>query len=457
MNGNPIKQEKLFTQNNTKFIHKGMKCPHCNIEHPEGTKFCPETGKKMPSIVGCTNKDCPNYGRNDLPTHYKFCPECGALLLSLHEKNISREIVRRQEDVKKCPYDDIEFFRDGMAVVRKNGKYGYIDKNGKEVIECKYDFAEHFREELALVKDGNYMFIDKRGDVIFKLDDSFEFYGLNNGFSEGLCKVCRFENRIIDSSDEDDDSVKIGFVDRTGKLVIDCQFDHASDFHNGRALVWDDGVEDDYEHESVNFRFIDKEGKEVTGSFDSATEFRDGYAAIQIETIPQRHGNYKTRIIDVNGKNVYKLDMHDPLRRNLFSESQTNYGLHDKIFRYSYREWIDLETGKKEACSHNDFCMSKYGFFDGLVAVQDRQGKWGFMNVDGDVMINCQFDNEYAPAFSEGLACVKQNGLWGYIDKTGEVVIPYQYIEASSFGNDRAIVRKDNMLMVIDNKGNRIV
>ena len=24
-----------------------MKCPHCNQEHPEGTKFCPETGKSM--------------------------------------------------------------------------------------------------------------------------------------------------------------------------------------------------------------------------------------------------------------------------------------------------------------------------------------------------------------------------------------------------------------------------
>lgn len=24
-----------------------MKCPHCNNEHPEGTKFCPETGKNL--------------------------------------------------------------------------------------------------------------------------------------------------------------------------------------------------------------------------------------------------------------------------------------------------------------------------------------------------------------------------------------------------------------------------
>lgn len=58
-----------------------MKCPHCNQEHFEGTKYCPETGKKMPApIIGCPNKDCPNFGRSDIPSHYKFCPECGAKL-----------------------------------------------------------------------------------------------------------------------------------------------------------------------------------------------------------------------------------------------------------------------------------------------------------------------------------------------------------------------------------------
>ena len=429
-----------------------MKCPHCNQEHPKGTKFCPETGKEMPTpIIGCPNKDCPNYGSSNIPAHYKFCPECGSPIVSSCEIDISQRNNGQHTDAKTCPYDGIGLFHEGLACVRKNGKYGYIDKFGIEIIECKYDIAETFREGLALVNDGRWKFVDKGGRVALQVNDCLDFYGFNNGFSEGLCKV---GNKIEDDSD-DDDSAKIGFIDKTGKLVIDCQFDHASDFHNGRALVWDDG--DDYEHDGVNFRFIDVDGYEIIGSFDGATEFRNGYAIIQIETLPKRRGNYKTRVIDVDGKDIYKLDMHDPLRRNLFSECQTNYGLHDKVFRYSFREWIDLETGKKYAYSHNDFSLSKYGFFEGLSAVQDRQGKWGFMNVNGDVIINCQFDNEYDPAFSEGLACVKQRGLWGFIDRTGKVVIPYQYTEAGGFSEGRAVVRKTDVLMIIDNKGNRIV
>ena len=54
-----------------------MKCPHCNQEHPEGTKYCPYTGKEMPeSMLSCPNPDCVNYGRSILPNDYKFCPIC---------------------------------------------------------------------------------------------------------------------------------------------------------------------------------------------------------------------------------------------------------------------------------------------------------------------------------------------------------------------------------------------
>ena len=55
-----------------------MKCPHCNGEHPDGYRFCPETGEKiMPQFKACTNEDCPDYGKYILPLDAKFCPRCG--------------------------------------------------------------------------------------------------------------------------------------------------------------------------------------------------------------------------------------------------------------------------------------------------------------------------------------------------------------------------------------------
>ena len=49
-------------------------------------------------------------------------------------------------------------------MVEKNGKRGYIDKTGSEVVPCKYDKAFGFSEGLAKVKkSGKYGFIDKTG------------------------------------------------------------------------------------------------------------------------------------------------------------------------------------------------------------------------------------------------------------------------------------------------------
>lgn len=51
-----------------------------------------------------------------------------------------------------------------------------------------------------------------------------------------------------------DSNGKYGFIDRTGKLVISCQWKDARDFNDGIAYVQDDkGV----------WKFIDKTGKVV--------------------------------------------------------------------------------------------------------------------------------------------------------------------------------------------------
>lgn len=423
-----------------------MKCPHCNEVHPDDTKFCPETGKKM--MRCCPNEGCTSHAQFIIPITYKYCPECGTSLLPTNG-NSSHDMSCQKKSVETGTYDRIDSFYDGMAVVQKGKRYGFIDIIGKEVIECKYDFADNFSEGLAYVHfGGKKIFIDKKGEVAFQLNDCFDLYGLSGGFCEGLCKVGK--NMGDNNSYEDDEIIKTGFIDRTGDLVIDCQFDGASNFYNGRALVWDI-EEDDYNGKAINYRFIDVYGDEVIGSFYKASKFCDGYAVVQEEKRPK---NYKTWIIDTNGKTIRKIDTHYSLEYS----SYDNCGLHEGVFFYSYHKWIDLVTGiEHELNPQNNLSISKYGFFEGLAAVQDRQGKWGFMNVDGDVIINCQFDNEYDPAFSEGLACVKKDGLWGFIDKEGKVVIPYQYAEESIFREGRAVVRKNDTLIIIDKNGNRIV
>jgi hypothetical protein len=58
-----------------------------------------------------------------------------------------------------------KFDDDGLAEVELNGKQGFIDKTGKEIIPCKYDKAWYFSEGLACVRlDGERIYIDKQGN-----------------------------------------------------------------------------------------------------------------------------------------------------------------------------------------------------------------------------------------------------------------------------------------------------
>ena len=71
--------------------------------------------------------------------------------------------------------------------------------------------------------DGKTGYIDKTGKIV--VDPQFErVYGMDGCFHEGLALV---------SLDR-----KYGYIDRTGKLVINTQFDDARPFSEGLANVW---------------------------------------------------------------------------------------------------------------------------------------------------------------------------------------------------------------------------
>ncbi|MDR1718682.1 MAG: TonB family protein [Dysgonamonadaceae bacterium] len=73
-------------------------------------------------------------------------------------------------------YDEIGSFLDGLARVALDGKYGYIDENGRERIPCIYDeAAKHFANGIAEVsQNGEQFTIDKTGGVINRTSGSTE-------------------------------------------------------------------------------------------------------------------------------------------------------------------------------------------------------------------------------------------------------------------------------------------
>ena len=67
-------------------------------------------------------------------------------------------------------YDYVLEFYEGLARVELNGKYGLVDKTGKQVIPCNYDNA-YFSDDLINVSFGEgenarYGLFDKTGKTI---------------------------------------------------------------------------------------------------------------------------------------------------------------------------------------------------------------------------------------------------------------------------------------------------
>jgi antitoxin component YwqK of YwqJK toxin-antitoxin module len=60
-----------------------------------------------------------------------------------------------------------------------------------------------------------------------------------------------------------------------------------------------------------------------------------------------------------------------------------------------------------------------------------KDGKWGYINADGEVQIELAFQR--AGTFSEGLAAVGERGYVGYINSKGEMVIPAQLDQGGAF------------------------
>ena len=74
-------------------------------------------------------------------------------------------------------YEDIEDYTDGLALVKKNGMFGFINENWEEVIPFVYEDAKPFWEEMAVVKiNGKYGVINTNNETVIP----FEYDNLIN-------------------------------------------------------------------------------------------------------------------------------------------------------------------------------------------------------------------------------------------------------------------------------------
>ncbi len=105
---------------------------------------------------------------------FSECGEDGLIQFSCGPKKKGFFDINKREVVIPCVYDIISLdhkFSDGLLPVRINLKCGYMNISQTMIIPAEYDDAYDFSEGLAVVrKYGRYGFVDKYGN------DTFEYY-----------------------------------------------------------------------------------------------------------------------------------------------------------------------------------------------------------------------------------------------------------------------------------------
>ena len=247
-------------------------------------------------------------------------------------------------------------------------------------------------------KKGKVGFIDRSGKLVIGYD-----FEEASAFSEGIARV--FHND------------KVGCIDTKGQLVIPIQFEDMREFSEGLAVV---GVKGKY-------GYINKDGQMVIpAAFYEADSFQNGLAKIRNDMMSA--GSF----INKDGKII--------LSERMGLTSKYNEGL----IKCKENEWWVYMNIAGEIVIEPKF-MYAHPFFEGKAAVQvltsvskgDLKESYGFINKLGEMVIPPQFDGADLK-FSEN-RCAVTNGKVGYIDPTGERVIPYQFYLAEHFSEGLAL------------------
>jgi len=347
---------------------------------------------------------------------------------------------------KKAAPDEL-FYVSKYNSDTKNSTHGFMDKTGKIVVgpfesfdaggkkyggeggKTAFQFKP-FIEGLAgicfadetpiLPEKAKCGFIDKTGKIVIEPK-----YNQISYFSEGLAAV---------SVDSDPYTAKFGYIDRTGKQIIEPKFMSKAAFNDGLAVV------SELVGKEIKQGYIDKTGKYVIEpKYTLATSFGDGHAIVE-------NAKKQKVIIDKSGKEGKIIETE--------SAGNTSYYYQDSFHNQFY----------------GSYAIEKYAllpsFSEGLTMLSHYLSKAkpiGFAKTDGELEIKLDptLVGQIRP-FSEGFAPIgwemkdkdklaailgteATEGIydWTYVDRKGEAKVKLDdtFQDARPFSEGLAAVK----------------
>ncbi|WP_066803421.1 WG repeat-containing protein [Moraxella oblonga] len=318
---------------------------------------------------------------------------------------------------EKYSHIEVGEFHHGMAVAKKEGKYGYIDPKYKTLIEYQFDFAEPFNNNRAVVGISfgsyyKYRLIDEKGQFVSDFYDELKDIGMD--------RYKAFKNTNNKKKD-DPNYYQWHMIDNNGRIISKKTYTHMDDFYDGLAricikdrcgFITQEGTERILLGNASDADKIIKSYDYRNGKLDTRTggsqSFHDGLAI-----------NEKDGLIGFMNNKAQLIIPHQFYEANNFSDgvavvrNDVGYGV--------------INTKGDFIIKPNEKYRRITSSYKGYLTIES-QDAYLLANNKGNIIVaeNAKY-SLITNINDEGLFMVKKDGLYGFIDTQGKLVLPLIY------------------------------
>ncbi len=354
------------------------------------------------------------------------------------------------EPIQNVDSQNVVTYEGEILKVRKDDKYGIIDYKGHELLPCQYDAIEPIkgtRKSILIQKDGKYGLMDDTGSIIIETEYA-EIKALNEEYSNGY---------VVKNSDG-----KYGLIKYTKEMVLEVKYDAidpvcGNDLYvvteNGTKQVvktkgekvFDvtvDAITDINENGMIvrknnQYGIIDHSGEEKI-----KCQYQDLQYAFSEYYIAKKGG--KTGMIKISGEEAlpFEYERIQYRKDENFLEASVEGSVESKLIDTNFDvkvtgilSEINTELGYMKVRQEDTYHYYNFKFEEKKIQdiyktnelyVSKQDGKYGYVNKDGVVVVNYIYDDA-TELNSFGYAAVKKDGVWGCIDHKGKVVVEPTY------------------------------
>lgn len=393
----------------------------------------------------------PNKTKEIFICTYNINEETGAYETKvINSKN--EEILTEYEKIEAIQNIDQNnniWYEENILKVKKDGKYGLIDLNGKIILPIEYSQITGLKgveNSIIIEKDGKIGLANDNGSIIIEPNYK-EIKNLGDTYKNGYITI--------------NEEGKYGLISTTKKQILESKYDEISQIYlkeyylvkeNGKQKLIKSSGETIIEDGFDEIKSITSNGviyvkdnlygeMSETGEIEIQAKYQDLKQSTEGIYIAKQ--NEKYGIIDFVGNekipfNYAEITYDEKTNLYLAENEQYQTSIIDNEFNIKITGILsEINTEKDYIKMRIDDEYKYYNFKleeksnteilkENTIFLSKKDGKYGYVDKKGNAVTEFIYDDA-TEQNENGYVAVKKNGLWGSLDKDGNIVIEPQY------------------------------